>query len=167
MGMRPIPGADLVVSQQGRSVLSGEAGRDGVYVARLPAGLYRIDVNQEGFIPANINVNLMADTTREMVLMRRESPPPTRGGKLTLTIKSAPVRGLARPLPGAQIVVAGPGGTRTGRSDAAGRYSVQLPSGKFHVRVSHPPEFQQADVDVSIISGPVNREITLPRVQLK
>lgn len=92
--------------------------------------------------------------------MRRESPPPARGGLLTLTIKSAPVRGLARPLLGAQIVVAGPGGTRMGRSDAAGRYSVQL-------RASHPPEFQQADVDVTITSGPVNREITLPRVQLK
>ena len=166
MGMRPIPGADLVISQQGRSIVSGEAGRDGAYVARLPAGNYRVDVSQEGFVSANINVNLTAETTRDIVLTRREAPPP-QGGALALTIRGAALRGqgLARPLPGAQIVITGPGGTRSGQSDAAGRYSVQLPSGQFHVKVTHPPDFRQADADVTISAGAVSREITLQRMQ--
>jgi hypothetical protein len=168
MGMKPVPGADIVISLQGRSIASGQAGPDGKYSAKLPTGVYRVDVSEEGFTSTNLNVSLADnDVSREIVLTRRVAPPPPQGGTLTLTIKGEVVRGKERPLPGAQIVITGPGGTRSGKSDDSGRYSLELPSGNFHVKVTHPPEFRQADIDVTVTSGAVSREISLPRVQIK
>ena len=167
-GSVPLPGAEVVVSQQGRSVLSGQTGADGRYAPRLPAGTYRVDVSQEGYAATSLTVTLTdQDVNREVVLVKREvPPPPPQGGTLTVLVKGSVAKGVPRPLSDARITITGPGGPRTGQTDAAGRYSVQLPAGKYHVKVAHGVDHQPAEADVAVSSSAVTREFTLPLVRI-
>jgi hypothetical protein len=71
----PIAGAQVNVMRGGRSVLTGQTNRAGIYSGRLPQGNYQVKVTRQGFVPKLAALNLAGrPVSLEIVLQKGEYP---------------------------------------------------------------------------------------------
>jgi len=82
MSAAPLPGAHIVVLQNGRPAATGESDRSGRYRTKLPSGAYEIKVTHDQFVPGLERISLSGgQTVQRRVLLRPTSPsaepPPT------------------------------------------------------------------------------------------
>ncbi len=159
--VQPLAGAQIVVSQQGKTITSGRADDAGRRAFSLPAGTYRIEVTLAGFMPAGVDVKLEAeDAERKIALVRRPAPVE----KVTLMVRTVErVKMETRPVAGAQVKITQEGRTiASGTTDDSGVGSFSLPPGSYRVEVSRMG-FGLNRFDVTLMKETVRREVMLVR----
>ena len=130
---RPVPDADVFVVQLDRTVRSG---LNGVFrLSPVPAGRYTVGVRKLGHLPTNATIFAAVDAVPAdielVVITTRIAPVVTtaRRGGLSGVVSDTGLRPLAR----AQVKPAGSG--RSVRTDAAGRFFIDLRPGTYMVSV--------------------------------
>ncbi len=165
--LRPLPGAQVRISQQGRDVKAGTIGADGRYDLPLPAGTYRVEVSLAGYIPpVPLDVTLVKeDVSRIITLTPRVTPLPKQFA-LDLVVVERPKASLKSvPVPGADITISQPGGTvKSGKTGPAGDFKTTgLAPGSYTVKVS-ATGYEAASTLVTLANENVRREVVLTRV---
>ena len=80
----PLPGAHIVVLQNGRPAATGESDAGGRYRTKLPTGAYEIKVTHDQFVPGLERISLSGgQTVQRRILLRPtgvsvETPPADR-----------------------------------------------------------------------------------------
>jgi hypothetical protein len=159
--MLPLSGAQIVISQQGKTVSSGRTDDAGHRTFSLPAGTYRVDATLAGYVSAGVDVKVEAeDVQRKIVLVRRVVPVE----KVTLQVRAVErVRTATRPVAGAQVMISQDGRTiASGTTDDSGIGRFSLPPGTYRVEVSRTG-FALNRFDVTLMKESVKREIMLVR----
>lgn len=143
---RPIPGADVLVTQRRRRIASGRTDNAGRYSVPLEAGTYDVTVTQQGYERTQLSVTLSSRSVSRDVTLRRSSPPRTRVER-SVTLEVSEIIGKPAK-PGAQpptrpIAAAGVVVTQDRRRIAAGStgkdgiYRLRLRPGTYQVEVTH------------------------------
>ncbi|MEM1928982.1 MAG: carboxypeptidase regulatory-like domain-containing protein [Thermofilaceae archaeon] len=114
---QPLEGATVVLD--GNSAVTG---RDGKAVFQLYTGRYTLSVSRDGYEGVTRGVEVYEDVQLDVLL---------RPLAYTLTVQVVDAE-TGAPIPGATVTVDG----RTGVTDAAGRVSFKLPSGRYVVSAS-------------------------------
>ena len=71
-GVKPVPGASVVVRQGSRTEASGSADSSGLYRVRLDSGTYDVRVSQQGYAPAQLSIRLGTSDVTQQVVLRKE-----------------------------------------------------------------------------------------------
>lgn len=130
---RAVPDADVFVVQLDRTVRSG---RNGVFrLTPVPAGRYTVGVRKVGHLPISATITAAADAVPadiELVVIT------TRIAAMVTTARRGGLSGVVsdtalRPLARAEVKPAGSG--RSVKTDAAGRFFIDLRAGTYMVSV--------------------------------
>ena len=180
-GARYASVADAVVAWDGRqtdkTVRSDLSGRVSV---SLPEGLYQVRVQARGYEPLEQSVLVQPGMAAMRFVLARGGGQPGGGqpgggqpGRMALNVRvmqriTATQRGTAllaptatRPLANADVtVLQGGNAVARGRSDEEGRYSVQLPPGRYDVRAAREG-FVEDQKPVALVNAAASAELTL------
>ncbi len=140
----PLAGAQVHLSQAGRPMFTGQTSASGRYSVRVKPGSYTVGVGKEGYAKASAEVAVAdRDITHQVVLSRGAGPGPEPTHKPTLTVHVArrvalppmTIKPTGTPLAGTQVtIMRGSQQMATGKTNAAGNFSVQLPAGNYAVK---------------------------------
>jgi hypothetical protein len=73
---RPLSGVHVTLSQLGHSKFSGNTGHDGSVVAKVPAGLYQIDIRRPGLSPVSKIVSVVGSTAKTFYMQSTTTATP-------------------------------------------------------------------------------------------
>jgi len=160
----PVPGAEVVILQNNRTVASGRADLLGNASFRLKPGSYEIEARLEGYESYGSSpqrVTLQGGVNKKTIFLKRAvapkpEPPPehlvrVQGHVMTQSPTSRGHVGVA----GAKIIWTG----RSGRplpavtSDRSGRFSIDLEAGAYNAAVQAPPGYENTSKGVVVQRG--------------
>lgn len=168
---RPIPGANVVVTQRRRRVASGRTDDTGRYSVPLESGRYDVTVTQQGYERTQLSVTLSSRSVSRDVTLRRSSPPPTQVER-SVTLEVSEI--IGRPAkPGAEpptrpIAAAGVVVTQNRRRIAAGStsndgiYRLRLRPGTYQAEVTRRG-YRTVRRSLTVAARDVRETVTMTR----
>ncbi|QYC41369.1 Bacillopeptidase F precursor [Nonomuraea coxensis DSM 45129] len=149
-GGAPLAGATVTVT--GAVTRTVTTGADGAYaIPRLLAGDYELTATKFGYDTATVRVTIAAgqSATADVPMTRKA------GGTVSGTVSTAGT-------PEAGASVAARGTPVSAVTDAAGRYSLELPEGDYELAVTPASRCSSPATAAVTVSGDVTKDIELP-----
>jgi hypothetical protein len=163
----PLPGAEVAILQNSRTVASGRADMTGNASFRLKPGSYEIQARFEGFGSSRQRVMLQGGVNSQTIFLKRAAGPEPEGQvaftlrvvRIAPAIPGAPTR--RSPLAGATVnVMQNRRSVLVGQTNEGGVYSGRLPPGNYQVSVTLQG-FDPKQVALNLTRSPVSLEIVL------
>jgi hypothetical protein len=167
----PLPGAEVIILQNNRTVASGRADLRGNASFRLKPGSYVIQARFKGYESSRQTVMLQGGVdNRDIFLKRERDVTPEPEGQIAFTLR---VMGIAPAIPGAprrRVALAGAQvnisqnrrSVLVGQTNEGGVYSGRLPPGNYQASVTRQ-DYEPKQAALNLARSPVSLEIVLNR----